>query len=484
MAHILKMFRERLREQQPATVKITAMTGRSGATVRDGAYGDVLAVSVPLGEHAEGRTIRLHESLHAAHVPLKLKKHHPWTVQAIEDARLHFEFWPEGFRQVDRDAAAVTVREVRAVGGSWEGISKELMGPAVTALVRGLVTATKTLTRQRLLADRQWQKVPALVRSSISAIALATTKEEYELAADMMDALLSTLEAEEPKGDASTEERERHGEEAFAEPKSATAAPTVAVGEGGRLSLLPTPSGVHTGYQPRMRIKELSPRYEPTENAKGRTRRPTSSGMKMRTSRLARALASGRLHGLFTRRTRRFCVAGTVVIDASSSMGVTPQLLLELLKCSPGATLAYYNSPDEIEGTLFVAARDGKLYTPRGDALLPRVGGGNGVDLEALQWLLRQKGPRVFISDGGFTGKAGEAVATTILLKNAIQHGTVARLFELSLAQRVFKFAKKQKLRVEAALEIADLPQLTDRFYGDDPRYVEARSYIMREWEE
>lgn len=91
---------------------------------------------------------------------------------------------------------------------------------------------------------------------------------------------------------------------------------------------------------------------------------------------------------------------GTVLVDISGSMGLTPEQVYEfVLKC-PGATIAQYSGTGR-RGELVVVAHKGRI-APKGT-----IGdgfGGNIVDGPALEWLGRQASPRVWVSDTQVTG--------------------------------------------------------------------------------
>jgi hypothetical protein len=90
---------------------------------------------------------------------------------------------------------------------------------------------------------------------------------------------------------------------------------------------------------------------------------------------------------------------GTILVDASGSMGMQPQHILALLETAPMATVASY-SMESNKGELHIHAVKGR-YTEN-----PEIcGSGNGVDGPALRWLMTQKRPRVWITDGGVTGQ-------------------------------------------------------------------------------
>jgi hypothetical protein len=114
---------------------------------------------------------------------------------------------------------------------------------------------------------------------------------------------------------------------------------------------------------------------------------------------------------------------GTILLDASGSMHFSNSELQEFLSRAPAANVSYYSThcdygleelrksdhririTDKLTrrqyGYLLHYARDGQMYD-RPD--IPIIGGGNGVDLQALQWLLTMPAPRYFVTDLGFCG--------------------------------------------------------------------------------
>lgn len=124
---------------------------------------------------------------------------------------------------------------------------------------------------------------------------------------------------------------------------------------------------------------------------------------------------------------------GTVLIDASGSMGITQNKLAEFCRSLPAATIAYYCGTGFANGALYIYAKDGKRA---GDC--PRIGRSNCVDNAAMTWLLAQQGPKFYITDGGFCG-AGELSATAIArFSGNILKGEFVHLPSLETAQAVF----------------------------------------------
>jgi hypothetical protein len=96
---------------------------------------------------------------------------------------------------------------------------------------------------------------------------------------------------------------------------------------------------------------------------------------------------------------------GTLLIDCSGSMRgqVTHERIMDVLVHAPGSTIGLYGGqPGDQSGTLLIAARNG-LHVGK-EVLDSLKNAGNVVDGPALQWLSRQKLPRIWVSDGAVTG--------------------------------------------------------------------------------
>jgi hypothetical protein len=92
----------------------------------------------------------------------------------------------------------------------------------------------------------------------------------------------------------------------------------------------------------------------------------------------------------------------------------------------PAATVAYYSGwgnagPDGVYGELVVYAENGRRATE-----CDRIWGGNEVDQYAIEWLLRQPAPRVYVGDGEFCGgPEGQDSRAAALLASAVANGKV-----------------------------------------------------------
>jgi hypothetical protein len=144
------------------------------------------------------------------------------------------------------------------------------------------------------------------------------------------------------------------------------------------------------------------------------------SGIKIKAKKLA-LIVGPNLPRIFTKPIDREN-GGTVLIDASGSMQFSNEQLKQICDLLPMATVAYYDAhgdDDQYEGAADVL----HIYCEKGlrsmIEQLPRCGGGNMIDFPAIQWLLKQPGPRWFLTDGGFTGPEGAALAAHELSQNA-----------------------------------------------------------------
>ena len=172
--------------------------------------------------------------------------------------------------------------------------------------------------------------------------------------------------------------------------------------------------------------------------------KPTVSGLRIRQSRLVAASMDSNVR-LFERRA----LGGSVLIDASGSMGLSDAKLLHTAQQIPLSTVAYYSAnsdtdtPGYSEGHLVIYAKGGKIRSARD--ILPFRGGGNLVDLHALEWLLKQPYPRYFVTDCDFTGVC--AKTALMLTKQSVSNGKVILVTTLEELWSVIKGGTKQDYR-------------------------------------
>jgi hypothetical protein len=204
---------------------------------------------------------------------------------------------------------------------------------------------------------------------------------------------------------------------------------------GGDVILQPVVEG--SALDGHMKIVDLRPKTAFTAKQRQITRKYAPNGVIINTIRYVAAVVSGDGNGLFARRIRHKA-GGTVVIDASGSMGVNRTSLKALCETIPTATVAYYSGGDgNGRGQLTVYALNGKRYS--GELPQNSLIGGNAVDLPAVKWLFQQAKPWTLVSDLEFCGGVigSEAVAHAIV-DRATERGELTIHRSLDAAYEAF----------------------------------------------
>ncbi len=114
---------------------------------------------------------------------------------------------------------------------------------------------------------------------------------------------------------------------------------------------------------------------------------------------------------IFRKRGRRVNVgrAGAILIDRSGSMRWDMDQLLELIDTVPCGTVALYSGRCD-DGDLLIVSDKGRRMTDDAiQAAVNEMGGNNVIDMPCLEWLSKQKGPRVWFSDGGASGRRDQS---------------------------------------------------------------------------
>jgi hypothetical protein len=149
----------------------------------------------------------------------------------------------------------------------------------------------------------------------------------------------------------------------------------------------------------------LSVPVRPDRHARGK--RSAEEGDVLRDA--TRLLTDGRI---FAGRRRK--VGGSVLVDASGSMHWDTEALIEVVSSAPAATVGVYSGQGG-RGMLRVVAKRGRRVP---DELVRTPMRGNEVDIPALEWLGKQPGPRVWLSDGQV---CGSGMDTSFLLGMALK---------------------------------------------------------------
>jgi hypothetical protein len=97
---------------------------------------------------------------------------------------------------------------------------------------------------------------------------------------------------------------------------------------------------------------------------------------------------------------------GTLLVDASGSMSFSQADMENILHGAPATTIAMYSGWGS-GGELRIIAKGGTCVEAKG----MKAYGGNEVDGPALDWLAKQREPRIWLSDGEVFGSRGDCKA-------------------------------------------------------------------------
>lgn len=165
---------------------------------------------------------------------------------------------------------------------------------------------------------------------------------------------------------------------------------------------------------------EKAPLTEALRADKTRRQRPHDQGAVPRY--MHRLLSDQRVFG---RRRKEKHFQGTVLIDHSGSMNLSADQVDAILRRWPAVTIATY-SGRSADGVLRIVAKNGRRAAQE---FLERPSGTNNlVDGPALDWLAKQKGPRVWISDGGVTGVGGSSMGLRLDAARKVNAGKIKRI--------------------------------------------------------
>jgi hypothetical protein len=204
--------------------------------------------------------------------------------------------------------------------------------------------------------------------------------------------------------------------------------------EGDGELLLPVTHGSETDGK--FVINDLQPKSAYTAKEREISMKYAPDGVHLNATRFVNAIIQGDSKGLFSRRLRHKA-GGTVVIDASGSMGATAENLKQLAQQVPTATIAYYSGNDRGKGMLSIYAHKGKRYA--GELPNETLQGGNAVDLQAVQWLLQHGKPWHLVSDLEFTGGVlGSEIVAHSLVERAVSRGELTVHTSLDAAYEAF----------------------------------------------
>lgn len=165
----------------------------------------------------------------------------------------------------------------------------------------------------------------------------------------------------------------------------------------------------------------------PKLNAHGRWRPSDAGAVPRRMERWATDQA------VFATRGRQR--GGTILLDGSGSMSLSTTQIEDCLKGAPAAMVAVYSGAGP-KGTLTILAQRGKRVRT-----IPARCSGNVVDGPALRWLVEQRAPRVWVSDGGITARGidGEESASKAMYREVAE---LCMAFRVRRTEQIAKAAE------------------------------------------
>lgn len=355
---------------------------------------------VPLEDTDVGRKLRLHEQAHVQFTPEEeVVGVDPKTVEACEDGRIiHLMNQRHDWRQVNTETQVMPESVIKRHAEDFNRLAQKLAGHEDRGPLGGAMpTPTIPLIQAaRLLAmTRGYREAHDFDRMAATAN-LDWLKDHVN---ELHDAFLGKKDRPTFEDtvnyarelERSVNELERSLQQANADLEAANM--------HERLHEPPE------SFQKREREEfvwgkmttETAPLTEKLRADPSRKQRPNDMGAVPRY--MHRLLTDQRVFG---RRRKRVCYQGTVLIDHSGSMSLSDDELTELLARWPAVTIATYCGSGSGHGKLRIIAKNGKRAT---GGWLNRPGAGaNEIDGPALDWLKKQKQPRIWITDGGVSG--------------------------------------------------------------------------------
>jgi hypothetical protein len=458
------------------SAKIKAVVEGKGETIGGATDLETMTVYVPMEDNAGDRTIRSHEALHATCTAHRVPK--DILDQALEDARLHYHCSNSvrsEFQQNRRD-------EIEAARADLKQMSKkedsQLSAISNVVALRAMAILTKaggkiTPANSRLLNSQLKRLGKYAARDFSKAIELLADTSNWESARKVLEKYFVT-DYKAPK----PEPTEPGGDEPGGEPeptKPRESEPTdhdggydddSETGDGSHSESEESESGDdETTVGPGRVIAPVIPPHKPPVKQKAhvdaytsdlcpemdrktferlserfplelRIRRldmginrvrlslgrkapmPVMSGRRILANKLASAFVTPGVRCFA--RTVSEGLGGTILIDASGSMQIPEERLIEFLAHAPALTLGFYNAPSDsyqsslAYGTIFVYAANGYRASIVTTALISGYAHGNMIDYQAIAWLLKQPMPRYLITDRGFTGPWADAAQSLL----------------------------------------------------------------------
>jgi hypothetical protein len=389
--------------------------------------GRVLAIHTP-----PDPLVRVHEMMHTKHtIPDVRFGTHPNVQQIIEDCRLHLDHWPwrDGNTPeiISNAALAQLALEQDTIAKSIAADAKmttEKRGEAFGCAMRDMV-AKRAIDGKRvwpawlsgtekLIARQMWDamslgdydKAAALYEKTFFGPPPKEAEEESGSGKgdESEDGESDSMTDSEEGDDESEAEKKRKAREAKAKAKAAKKAKDDIKREKGGSTRSRAPKATVCTLDDKGPFTD--PCGDPNEGWALAT-----TGSRIYRPALRRPVLPQRI---FMKR-RPVQPGGAIIIDASGSMRLGADDIIAIIDNAPMATVALYSGNDNEYapvGTIFVVSKDG--FRRDRDSVVAYVNGrmhGNSIDLEAIEWLLQQGGPRTMVTDKVFCGSQYNSIA-------------------------------------------------------------------------
>jgi vacuolar-type H+-ATPase subunit H len=140
---------------------------------------------------------------------------------------------------------------------------------------------------------------------------------------------------------------------------------------------------------------------------------------------------------------KRKLPGGTLLMDLSGSMSLTAAQINEIIDAAPHATVVAYSGSGD-RGEMKRLAEKGKRVA---DNEVNTFGGGNVIDMPALEWLAKQEEPRVWVSDGlaipaSTRGNRGTLATAVEVCRDFARKHRIVRMRDHDEAVRLLRLLK------------------------------------------
>jgi len=323
--------------------------------------------------------VRAHEYGHVKWSPLSVPKVESellsFAIGACEDARINNLLLDLGVETPVRELRERVIRQVKEVKRGVRKLSRgdQFILTSIAVSIGAWVSRDAQRVAERVLEEAGLQEEEKTVVRDVMRI-MYNGMGSFETTlrgARILAALFGEEKDEEEGGSLRTRVKDGGGVEVVKEKDKRGTADSLS----GRMTIV-----THR--------RELN-------NAPTRRVRRRMSDVGMWVKRPDRILTDGRV---FEERMRGDW-EGTILIDYSGSMSLTPQDLDRVARVSGRATVAAYSGRSDY-GELHILAEGGRRVRE-----VPKSLVGNVIDVPALRWLVKRRGERVWVTDEEVTGK-------------------------------------------------------------------------------